>query len=218
MNFRKFLIATSGALMIAGAVTANPIVYNFSPGPSDHSVGSASQTLTVSGVKLTATGYLVANNATTILYDKYTAGSPSETGLGTLVDAGDHEITDDQYVQLDVSDLLAHHYDYLTIMLGSLQANEKGIISYGSNAGQLNTHVVATVTGGAVSQSYTVDLTSGVDYIDITGGGPNANSSIDSGDIVIESATARVPDAGSTVAMVGAALTGLAALRRRFTK
>jgi hypothetical protein len=215
MKIEKLLAGAACAVVFGGAASAVPITYDFATLPSANNLDSI--TYTVSGVNLTANGYNTSGDTPTGLWTKGPGNGPDEDGLGTAIDTPDYEITSDQFVQLNVSDLLAKGYNSLTIYLGSLQQGEQGLISYGSVGASLTNPSVATLTGTPVTQSFTLSLTPGKDYIDITGGGPNSGSE-ESGDIVIESATAnsvRVPDGGETLTLVGAAVAALAALRRR---
>jgi VPDSG-CTERM motif len=193
--------------------------YNFSLGPTSTSGGNTVFNYSgTNNVTLIASGFNVTGNSPTALFTKDPSNGPDESGLGTVVDTPDHEITDDQFVQLNVTNLMAQGYTSLTIDLGSLQQGEDGVISYGSAAGSLTNPILATLVGTPLTQSYTVNFVSGMDFIDITGAGPNAGGE-DSGDIVIEAATAHsVPDGGTTLAMLGGALATLATLRRRLAR
>lgn len=221
MKLRTTLEASALALLFSAAAFANP-TYDFSLGPT--SAGAGNTVFNYSGsinVTLVASGFNASGNTPTALYTKDPSNGPDESGLGTAVDGPDHEITDDQFVQLDVTNLIADDYSSLTIYLGSLQQGEEGVISYGSVAGRLTNPTLVTLTGTPVTQSYTVNFAAGKDYIDITGGGPNAGGE-DSGDIVIESATAtqgrHVPDGAATLSLVGGGFAGLAMLRRRLAR
>jgi hypothetical protein len=51
-------------------------------------------------------------------------GGLGETGLGTVIDVADHEITDMDFVNLDLSNLWAHGISSAQLTIESLQTGE----------------------------------------------------------------------------------------------
>ena len=191
MKIKNIIAITllAGLGMSAQAVSLN---YTF----QDYGVGTlgASKAFTQSGYTVTATG--VGDT----LYAKNSGAG--EIGLGTTTDA-DHEITSQAWVQLDVSQLSGA--TLATIFLSSVQTGETAKVWFSDVSGTLGT-LISTLTADG-----SLDITSYLShrYIDVTAG---------SGDVLIAglSATTRnVPDGGTTVAMLGAALTGLGLIRRK---
>jgi len=202
-------IAVAFALVagLSNAFAAS-VFFDFSPGPGSGSVASPhSFDSTPSGFTIVASGFLKPNTVTD-LYQKYTSGNPMETGLGIAADSPDYEIPSNYFVQLDVQDLINHGFTSITFDLGSIQGSEKAIISTDSTAGTYgDASTLATLTGG-LEQTYTAALTSR--YFDFSGGGGSGGT----GDVILSSATAHVPDAGPTAGLVGVVALGLFAMRR----
>lgn len=196
------------ALFVAGGLTstfAAAFVFNFSPSGPGHNVGPT-ESYNAGGATIEASGWLVAGGATD-LYQKYTAGQSYETGLGIAADP-DHEIPPPYFVQLDVSDLIAKGFDSVSFLLGSLQTGEQAKIYGITTSGTLTgATLLTTLVGTPLEQTWSAAL-GGYQYFGFTGGGTTG------ADPVIESATARVPDGGSVILMLGAALLSFAGLRR----
>ena len=118
----------------------------------------------------------------------------------------DHEITSAAWVQLDVSQLLGS--SLATIFLSSVQSGETAKIWFSDASGTLGTLISTIAADGSL------DITSYLShrYIDVTAG---------SGNVLIASlaatAPSRVPDGGTTVAMLGGALTALGLIRRKLS-
>ena len=213
---RSFL-AVAASTVLTGVAAFAGSTYDFSTAPSSMP-SSSSWVFTNGGLSITASGFTTPGNAPLNLFAK--SDGVGETGLG-FVGTLENEISSTNYMQLDVSDLLSHGVTSLTVQIGSLQTGEESIFSLSAVSGQLGAPAIATLTGGAVDQSYVVALNSGFDFIDITGGGPNTNP-ISSGNVVLESASftspgvpsSGVPDSGSTALLVGLGLLGLCCLVR----
>lgn len=185
---------------------ASSYVFNFSPAGPGHNVGPT-ENYNAGGATIVASGWLVAGGSTD-LYQKYTAGQSYETGLGVAADP-DHEIPPPYFVQLDVSDLIAKGFDWISFTLGSLQKGEEANIYGITTSGTLTgATLLTTLTGTPLEQSWGVALTGNYLYFGFTGGGATG------ADPVLESATARVPDGGSVVLLLGSALLAIAGFRQ----
>lgn len=204
----RSLLSTSAIVALLGATSAfaSSIVFDFSPGPAEHVLGT-SNVFTSGLYSLTAYGYTNPGNSPTALYQKYTSGNPAETGLGIAADAPDHEIPGQFYVQLDVQSLIDAGFTSMTFKLGSLQGGEQAIISGDTTWGSYGDgSLLSTLTGGPVEQWVTLGLTTR--FFNITGSGTGG------ADPVLESVTVNIPDSGSTLILLGASLVGFAALRK----
>ena len=202
-------LLTIAALFLAGGLSstfATSYVFNFSPSGPGHNVGPT-ENYSAGGATLAASGWLVAGGATD-LYQKYTAGQSYETGLGVAADP-DHEIPPPYFVQLDVSDLIAKGFDWISFTLGSLQTGEQanvyGITTSGTLSGAT---LLTTLTGTPLEQTWGIALTGNYLYFGFTGGGATG------ADPVLESATANVPDGGSVILLLGSALLAIAGIRQ----
>jgi hypothetical protein len=186
---------------------ADPIVFNFSPSQAAAGNVGLSEDYTSGGFTITAYGFVKSSGAQTSLYQKYTPGDTAETGLGLNADS-DHEIPGPYFVQLDVKNLIDAGFSSLTLSLGSLQRGEQANIYADTSFGSFSSgsSFLVGLVGLPEEISTTVALTTR--YLNITGGGSNG------ADPVLQSATASVPDGGSTALLLGASMLGFAAFRR----
>jgi len=208
MNKRFLLVA---AALVTGLSSgfATSVVFDFSPGPTGGSVVSPhSFDSAPTGYTIVASGFMKPDSPTA-LYQKYSPGDPSETGLGIAADSPDFEIPSEYFVQLDVQDLIDHGFTSITFKLGSLQGSEKAIISSDATLGTYGDANPLIALTGQVEKTFTADLTSR--YFDFSGAGGNNGT----GDTILETATANVPDGGATVLLVGGVLLAILGIRRR---
>ena len=200
----------AGTLLLIGLTSAqaDTVTYDFlALHPVTGDMGAGAMNFTpIGSPTLTASGFYLSGSAQD-LYIKN--GGVGESGLGLVADPADHEIESTDFVQLDLNNLLLAGFTNFTITLGSLQTGEGGTIDLTNTAGTMTGATFGqTLLGGAVTQSWSFTDTN-KRYVDITGAG------IAGGDVIIESLT-TVPDGGMTVALLGGALIGLVAFRRRF--
>lgn len=207
MNLRSLLSSVALLSLLSAGATASPIVFNFSPSAPQGAFGT-SQNFTSGGYTITAYGFVAATGAATNLYHKYTSGNAAETGLGIAAD-GDHEIPPTYFVQLDVKNLIDAGFTSMTFVLGSLQSGEQAKIFGDSSLGTFGDGaLLSTLTGLPVEQSVSLSLTSR--YFNVTGGGGSG------ADPVLESVSVnKVPDSGSTIAILGASLLAMASFHYR---
>jgi PEP-CTERM motif len=170
-------IGLCAAVSLIGATSyANQVTINFgdctqisASTPAlcpNQDAGTSQITYTNGGLSVTATGFLnpvsssTANNGREDLYVKQ--GGAGETGLGTVVDLADHEITDMDFVNLDFSNLWAHGISSAQITIESLQTGEDFKICQGNTLGSLGV-VASCVTGAQIGTTVdnTVTLTWG---------------------------------------------------------
>lgn len=181
------------AVAACAAAQAGTITFNF----LENGTGDlgASATFVQNGISLVATA-----SPRQHLWGKNQGGD--ENGLG-LAAGVDHEIDGSHFVQLTIPTTPGTHFK--TISLGSVQRGELAKIYFSTTLGSLGTQI------GTVSADGTFDVSAlGHGYIGISGGGTGgANVLLDS--LVVET----VPDGGTTLALLGTALTGLASVRRK---
>jgi len=113
------------------------------------------------------------------LYGKVEAGNPSETGLGTTIDPGEHEIAvaDHSFVQLDMTNLSANNLSNIGITVGSIQKGE-GYCLWGSNTSGtpgtlLMTYTNTTGNPGADMVTFTVPSFPQYTFFSVSGLGDN---------------------------------------------
>ena len=112
-------------IFAASSAWATVVTWNFNPNGTEGAVGSSSHTFTSSGYSITANGFTVGNPITPLgLYFKNQG--PDETGLG-IVGPADHELQGNgayplQFIQFDVSAILARGFTDGAIEIGSVQA------------------------------------------------------------------------------------------------
>ena len=188
---------------IALAGQANAVNFNFQENGSNLDLGTTS-TFTESGLSLTASGFLTAGG-TTHLFSKNLGGT--ETGLGTTTDpTGQHEIISTNFVQLTLPTTPPSNFSL--VLLTSVQPGEQAKVFFTTTPGTL---AGATLIGTVTNADGKISIPAGdqTGFIDITAGAAN---------VLLESATftTTVPDGGSTVALLGVALTAVEGARRLF--
>ena len=170
------------------------------------------------GVSVTATGLnftvFPTPNTPEDLYVKQ-AGS-GETGLGTVIDTADHEITNQDYVNLDMSNLAAHGIFSGTLTLESLQAGEAFEICSGSSTSSFGTVCSGPLGTGATNFTANISWTgTSDDILSITGVDNNTVGA----DVLIGSLTVPTPTPEpATLTLLGLGMFGLAGARRKAAK
>ena len=192
----KSILAVAAVAGLCAGVQAATINYTFMENGQNVTLGSSS-VFTVGGVSITAYGVgdtIYAKNS-----------GPGETGLGFTHDL-DHEISGEGFIQLDISQLI--NSTLATIFISSVQVNEAGDIFYSDILGSQGSYI-----GSVVNADGSYDITSYLShrYINVSGS---------AGNVLIAGLTANVPsvpDGGTTVAMLVAALTALGLVRRKLS-
>jgi hypothetical protein len=170
-------------------------------------LGAGAKTFSDGGASITAEGFSASGPVD--LWAKV-SGSPSETGLGLANDSAAHEILPGSFVQLDLGTLAPPGSTLTLVVTGSIQSGESAEVFHGTTSGTLGGSTTG-ITAGSVSgeqQSYTITgLTTG--FLDITAG---------AGNILLDSVTVvtpNVPDGGTTIVLLGGAITALGLIRRK---
>src|SRR5947207_9207415 len=115
---------TAIAAISAFASQANAVIFCFQSSGSNLNLGTT-ETFTVGGFSLTASGFLT-NGTPTDLFSKFTLGNPSETGLGTTADpSGQNEIFTGDFVQLTLPTTPPSNFNM--VLLASVQSGEQEI-------------------------------------------------------------------------------------------
>ena len=192
MKIQKLILS----LLLMGfaiAAQANTVLFTF----LENGMGDLgpSSTFVKGGISLTAFASPGQD-----LFAKMAGGD--ETGLGIASDP-DHEINPNTFIQLKVPTIPLSSLQM--IFLGSVQSGESAEVYWSPTLGTLGSTLIGTLTGDGF-----IDIsgynTSG--YIGVTAG---------TGNVLIDgvTATAEVPDSGTTVVLLGCALTALSLARRK---
>lgn len=198
MKFRNFAIAAAALAFSSFPAWADSYSYNFNSGTGD---GPTSQTFTVNGVSLTATGYI--SNELANLYFKNGGGSETGAGLTRLTD---HEIMGNGFIQLDLGNVMAAiPTGTVTLAVGSVQPGETFSL-YGSNTAGMEGAWLGTGTSADIMFNLSNPL--GYRYISI-------GSS--SGNVLLDAVTVSTPEPGAAVLMI-AGLMGIAAAAMFFRR
>ena len=143
----------------ASSAWATLVTWNLNPSGSNASVGSASQSYTVSGFTITAYGYDNSGGVGSphTLYFKNLG--VSERGLG-ITGTPDNELQVNgagvplHFIQLDLSSILALNFTSGQIEVGSIQSGESWNL-YGSNTlGSLGVKLNATAFGSSTDETF----------------------------------------------------------------
>ncbi len=198
----KNILAITALVGLGMTAQAAPIVFDFLSDGSNLALGS-SHTFTSGGASLTA--YASSSQ----LYAKLANG---ESGLGLTGDpSGDNEIWAGEFIQL-LSATGSSSFAISSISLDSTTAGEIANIYFSTVQGTLGILIgsVSSDTSFAISSIYQNGFI-GVGAGGIGGGGTGSKAS----NVLIGSVTGYVPDGGTTVAMLGGAITALGLIRRK---
>jgi PEP-CTERM motif len=122
---------------------------------SNVDAGTSQITFADAGSSVTVTGFL-NDGRREHLYVKISG--EGEMGLGSMMDRKDHEITGDDFVNLDLSNLWSHGISSAQLILGSLQTGELYKVCRGDFVGSLGGKCV---TGGSGTGTDKLDITWG---------------------------------------------------------
>lgn len=192
---KNTLLTTLAVVGLAVAAQATPVSFNFQENGSNIGLGSSS-TFTESGISINAYadagGTLFAKNQ----------GLGGEIGLGLTSDpTAQNEISNGHFIQLGLP--TSPVTSLSLVFLNSVQSGETATIYYSTTLGSLGS-LIGTLTSDT---SFDVSAYS-TGFIGISAG---------TGNVLLESLTvdARLPDGGSTVLLMGAALTAAGMIRRK---
>jgi hypothetical protein len=186
------LCCSTAAIVHASTIT---IIFNNPTGTL-----TPSQSYSSGGVTLTAYGF--DSGGPSNLYGKADGGD--ENGIGLANDPhGNHEIVKGSFVQLDISELLAHGFNTAEIFVGSTQGADEPWDLFASNT--LGTLGTLEINGSTVDYPAGVDISSllGFKYLSVSAHnaeGVGAQNVLLSG--ITANAPNHVPDIGSSLTLL----------------
>ncbi|MDQ2868656.1 MAG: hypothetical protein M3R59_09650 [Verrucomicrobiota bacterium] len=139
------IAALAGSIATASA----SVVWDLNPTNANANVGSSSHTFTSSGYQITATGWDNVSGPDTLHQLYYKNLGTSEHGLG-LVGTANNELqinsngTPANYIQLDLTSILAQGFINGKIEVGSVQSGESFLLFGSNSAGTLGTQLGGT--------------------------------------------------------------------------
>jgi hypothetical protein len=142
----------------ASSAWATLVTWNLNPNGLNQPVGSSTQSYTVSGYTISASGYDNNNGIGSPHSLFFKNGGADELGLG-LVGTFNNELqvsngTPLQFIQLNLSSILAQGFTNGQISVGSVQPGESFFL-YGSNtAGTLGVQLNNTAFGNSVDDTF----------------------------------------------------------------
>lgn len=204
MNKNKIL-TTLAVVGFAVAAQATPVTFTFLENGGNVSLGNSS-TFSSGGASITAYGFASSGGAATAIFAK--DQGVGEQGLGIVSDpTGNNEIWGSSFVQLFANGGLPT----INLSFGSTDNGEIANIYYSSTLGTIGTLI------GSVTSETTFDIASIYQngYISVS-----ASGATDSGvpNVLLGSATVNTPpapDGGTTIALLGAALSAAGMIRRK---
>jgi PEP-CTERM motif len=211
------------AFFMSPPLHASTITFDFSncaeltpplPGCPPPNIDAGTNHLTYTSGGLTVGAYGFTTGGTGVdLYIK--SLGRDETGLGTAIDSADHEITPADFVNLNLSNLVAKGFFSGTISIQSLQVGEGYTLCQGSAVGALGASCLLTHGTGAGTINVPITWTASTDVIGLMGfDNPTLGA-----DILVEGLTVGSPTPEpATLTLLGMGMLGLAAVRRKILK
>jgi hypothetical protein len=202
-NMKKNLLLALAFAGLATSLQANTVVFDSTVWGTSGDLGVSSQTFNSGGVSLnisTTSSGAGGPASSAHLYAKN--GGGDETGLG-VIPAPEFEINPDTGLTI-----LVPSGGLLSIFLGSVQSGEAATVFWGTTFGATTFGFPLVTSNGSVNVS---SVPAG-DYITIYGSGIGGQN------VLLDTVVANgpsVPDGGTTLAMLGSALTVLGLARRK---
>ena len=209
----KMAAIVAGVIMMASTAWAGTLNYNFSAGLSGQQGTSLSYTQ--GGYTITAYGYQVGQpgNTPEDLYVKTSGGD--ESGLG-LANEYDHEIESNQFVQLNLTNLVTAGMTNGDLTIGSVQSGEGYSICTSSALGTLG-NCPSSGDGQLNDQAFSVSWSASDPYLSIRGWVPpdgNSKANVLVMDFSTSAPTSDTPEPAS-LALMGTGLLCVAFAYRR---
>lgn len=201
MNKNTILTAVA-VLGFAAVSQATPVTFTFLEDGSNINLGS-SHTFTSGGASISAYAFSTDSSAQQLFAKDLGVG---EQGLGIVSDpSGNNEIWGATFIQLFALGGLPT----LNITLGSTDGGEIANIYYSTTLGTLGSLI------GSVNSDTTFDIANAYQngYLSVVAGGQNSS---ENPNVLLGTATVNTtPDGGTTIALLGAAITAAGMIRRK---
>ncbi|MGH9404605.1 MAG: PEP-CTERM sorting domain-containing protein [Terriglobia bacterium] len=231
MRFKAIAMIAGVVLLMTAPAWATSFNYSFencgqisstlgAGGACPGNLKTSGATYTAGGTSITAVGYQ-AGIGTTNLYVKKDGGD--ESGLG-IANESDHEIADNQIIQLNLTNLALAGITSGNLALGSVQTGEGYAIFTSNQAGTLGS---LELTGTLDDTGFPVTWTQSDPFIGITAVDPNSSCDWNCGtnyhsDVLLVSLSASTPTSPTpepaSLALMGTGLLAIAfAVRKRFS-
>ena len=176
MKFLKLVMIVGAlALFVSPSLKAGTTTFTFSDCTQitpplvtcpNADAGTNHLTYTSGGLVVNAFGFVPPSTPEDLYVKNLGAG---ETGLGTMIDAADHEITEQDFVNLDLSNLVSKGIFSGTIELTSLQAGEGYLLCQGSSDTTFGSNCLTTHAFGSGTVDVAISWTGSTDVIGIMG-------------------------------------------------
>ncbi len=195
------LLTTLAVVGFAVVAQATPVSFTFlENGPG--LLGNSS-TFNSGGASLTAYGFASSGGPATALFAKNQGGD--ENGLGIASDpTGNTEIWGSSFIQLHAGGGLPT----INITMGSTTGGEIAEVYYSATLGTLG----SLITSFSANGQYDIPLAYQGGYISVKAAG-STSSGVPN--VLLNGATLNAPDGGSTIMLMGAALTAAGLIRRK---
>jgi hypothetical protein len=187
--------------------------------------GTSQITYSNGGLSVTAWGFKnpvlpgPGNSGTENLYVKISAPGSGETGLGTIIDTADHEITDMDFVNLDFSNLWMQGVSSAMLTVESLQAGEAFSLCQGNVLGTMGVSCMAPQGAGSLIDTIPISWGANNNMFGIQG---ISTTGVSGPDVLVQGITFNTPlpspppvPEPASLLLFGSGIVALAVRKRR---